>query len=120
MDWGAHLAAVGLLMLVYAGFMAMLGVLLGSLARSEGQAIAIGVISTNVLAALGGCWIPIEVMPEWTQKLQLFLPTGWAMDGLHKLVSFAAPASSVTPHVVGMALGTLVLMFVAARAFRFD
>lgn len=120
MNWGPNLPSVLLLMFVYAAFMATLGILLGSLARSEGQAVAVGVIATNVLAALGGCWWPIENAPGWMQDLQLFLPTGWAMDGLHKLVSFAAPASSVAPHLVGMTLGTVVLMLVASRIFRFE
>jgi ABC-type Na+ efflux pump permease subunit len=120
MDWGPDLGMVIAIMLVYGALMAALGVILGSLARTEGQAVAIGVISANVLAALGGCWWPIEVTPQWMQKLQLFLPTGWAMDALHKLVSFAAGPASVMPHLVGMLVGTLVLMGLATRVFRFD
>jgi ABC-type Na+ efflux pump permease subunit len=120
MDWGPDWGMVILLMIVYTGMMATLGILLGSLARSEGQATAIGVVATNILAALGGCWWPIEVAPQWMQKLQLFLPTGWAMDALHKLVSFAAGPASVLPHIVGMLGVTLVLLTAASRVFRFE
>jgi ABC-type multidrug transport system permease subunit len=69
---------------------------------------------------LGGCWWPIEITPQWMQKLQLFLPTGWAMDALHKLISFASGPSSVLPHVVGMSLVTLVLLGLSAKVFRFQ
>jgi ABC-type Na+ efflux pump permease subunit len=120
MNWGPNLPSVLLLMFVYAAFMATLGILLGSLARSEGQAVGIGVVATIVLAALGGCWWPIEIAPAWMQDLQLFIPAGWAMDGLHKLVSFAAPASSVAPHLLGMTIGTVVLMMAASRIFRYE
>jgi ABC-type Na+ efflux pump permease subunit len=120
MTWGAHLPMILLVMLVYGGLMAALGVVLGSLARNEGQAVAIGVISSNVLAALGGCWWPIEITPEWMQKLQLFLPTGWAMDALHKLISFGAGPASVLPHTIGMSAATLVLVVLATRVFRFE
>lgn len=120
MNWGPQLGAVVGVMLVYAALMAVFGMILGSLARSEGQAIGIGVASANVLAALGGCWWPIEITPPWMQKLQLFLPTGWAMDAMHKLVSFGDGPASVAPHVVGMFLGTIVMMGVARRVFRFD
>ena len=120
MHWGPNLVMVFTVMLAYAGLMAGIGLLLGSLARTEGQAAAIGVISSNVLAALGGCWWPIEVTPEWMQKLQLFLPTGWAMDALHKLVSFEASPLSVMPHVVVMTLGAAVVLVVSTRAFRFE
>jgi ABC-type Na+ efflux pump permease subunit len=120
MDWGPNLVAVAAVMFVYGALMAALGVVLGSLARTEGQAIAIGVISANVLAALGGCWWPIEITPEWMQALQLFLPTGWAMDALHKLISFGAGAASAAPHFIGMTIGTIVLVGIASKVFRFE
>ena len=120
MNWGPDLPAVIAVMIVYGAMMAVLGVVLGSVARSPGQAIAIGVISANVLAALGGCWWPIEIAPEWMQTLQLFLPTGWAMDALHKLISFGTGAASVVPHLLGMAAATLVLLGVAVKVFRFE
>ncbi len=120
MNWGPDLVMVCLVMLAYAGLMASLGVLLGSLVHTEGQGVAIGVISANVLAALGGCWWPIEITPAWMQALQLFLPTGWAMNALHKLISFNAGPASVVPHVVGMLVAGGVLMGLSARAFRFE
>jgi ABC-type multidrug transport system permease subunit len=100
--------------------MASVGLLLGSLARTEAQAAAIGVIASNALAALGGCWWPIEVTPGWMQKLQLFLPTGWAMDALHKLVSFEASPVTVIPHIVAMAVGAALVLVMATRVFRFE
>lgn len=120
MQWGSNLAAVIAVMLAYGGLMASLGLLLGSLARNEGQAAAIGVISANVLAALGGCWWPIEVTPAWMQQVQLFLPTGWAMDALHKLVSFGASPAAVLPHLVAMTAGAIAMLVVSRRVFRFE
>ncbi len=120
MNWGPDLAAVIAVMLVYGAMMAALGVVLGSVARTEGQAVAIGVIAANVLAALGGCWWPIEITPSWMQNLQLFLPTGWAMNALHKLISFAAGPASVAPHVVGMGVATALLVALSVKVFRFE
>jgi ABC-2 type transport system permease protein len=120
MNWGGDLPSVLLLMFFYGAMMAAFGMLLGSLARTEAQATAIGVIAANSLAALGGCWWPIEIAPDWMQKLQLFLPTGWAMDGLHKLVSFGAGPASVLPHILGMAATTLLLVLAATRRFRYE
>jgi ABC-type multidrug transport system permease subunit len=107
-------------MLVYGALMASVGILLGNVARTEGQAIAAGVMASNVLAALGGCWWPIEVTPGWMQKLQLFLPTGWAMDAMHKLISFGQGPGSVVPHVAGMVAGSVILMAAATRSFRYE
>lgn len=61
---------------------------------TQKQAVGLGVLTANVLAALGGCWWLIEITPEWMQLLQKFLPTGWVMDAIHRLVSFEAGAAS--------------------------
>ena len=120
MNWGPNFWMVVVLLLAYAALTTTLGILLGSLARSEGQAVGIGVVATNVLAALGGCWWPIEITPRWMQKLQLFLPTGWAMHGMHELVSFGSSPAAVLPHLFGMLAATVVLFLLAARLFRFE
>lgn len=118
--WGDGLPMLGCVLLAYAGLLASLSILVGTFAKTEGQAIGLSVLATNVFAALGGCWWPIEVTPRFMQKLALFLPTGWTMDAMHKLVSFGAPASAALPHVLGMALCALVLGALAARFFRFQ
>jgi ABC-2 type transport system permease protein len=120
MDWGPNLPMVIVVMAAYGGLMASVGLLLGSLARTEGQAAAIGVIAANVLAALGGCWWPIEITPSWMQKLQLVLPTGWAMDALHKLVSFETSPAAVLPHVLVMAVCGFAVLLLSTRVFRFE
>ncbi|MFQ5653692.1 MAG: ABC transporter permease [Planctomycetota bacterium] len=119
MDWGPALPMVLLLLLAWAAFNASLGILLGTLARTEGQAIGIGVVSTMALAALGGCWWPIEVTPLWMQKLALLLPTGWTMDAMHRLVSFRDDPGSALPHLMALAAAALITGGVATRKFRF-
>jgi ABC-type multidrug transport system permease subunit len=119
-DWGPHLPVLFLVLFMYGGLGAALGMLLGNLARTEGQAVGIGVLVTNIIAPLGGCWWPIEVTPEFMQRLALVFPTGWAMDALHKLVSFGEPPASVIPHLVVMGAATLAVGALSARTFRFQ
>jgi ABC-type multidrug transport system permease subunit len=119
-DWGPHLAAVIPLLTVYAACAAMLGMLLGNMARTEGQVIGFAVIATNVVAAVGGCWWPIEITPAWMQKLALAVPTGWAMDALHKLVSFGDTPVSVLPHFLALLATTVASGLLVARSFRFQ
>ena len=119
-DWGgSNLPMVVLVMLAYASLLSSIAMLLGNYAKTEAQAVGFGVLSGNVLAALGGCWWPIEITPEYMQKFALFLPTGWAMDAMHKLVSFGDEPTSVLPHVIGMFFLALLLGQVCARKFRF-
>lgn len=119
MDWGAALPMVCVVLAAWASLCASLGIVLGSLGRTEGQVIGLSILCSLVLAALGGCWWPIEITPQWMQSLQMFLPTGWAMDAMHKLISFRLEASSVVPHVAGMLATATGLGWIGTRVFRF-
>ncbi len=119
-DWGPHLGAVILLLMIYAGLIAWFAILLGTLARTEGQAVGLGILTTNVLAPLGGCWWPIEVTPDWMQQLANFLPTGWAMDAMHKIVIFGNGPSTIVPHLVTMVAVSLITAWISAKQFRFQ
>jgi ABC-2 family transporter protein len=118
--WGDHLGAVILVLASYAAMIAVFGMLLGNFARIEGQVIGLGVITSNVLAALGGCWWPIEITPPWAQKLALAFPTGWAMDALHKLMSFGDAPAAVVPHIAAFLGVALVAGYLLTRTFRFE
>ena len=117
--WGPDLPMLLLVLLLYGGLCAALGLLLGNLARTRRQAVGIGVLTSNVLAALGGCWWPIEVTSPTMQKVALFLPTGWTMDALHKLVHFGAGPSSVLVHAAGLAAATVIVLWAGTRTFRY-
>jgi len=119
-DWGPELPMLLLTLGAYMALIASLGILVGNLARTEGQAIAVGVLSANVLAALGGCWWPIEITPDYMQTLALFLPTGWMMDAMHRLVIFGHEWRAALPHLLGMSLGAWLLGIVSAKRFRFE
>lgn len=120
MDWGASVGMVAVVLAAWAAFNASLALVLGSLARGQAQAAGIGVLGTMVLAALGGCWWPIEITPGWMQSLALTLPTGWTMDAMHRLVHFGDPGKVVLPHVAGLTIGALGLGWIGARVFRYQ
>jgi ABC-type multidrug transport system permease subunit len=120
MKWGPDLPMVLLVLMGWGSLCTSLALLLGSLAETEGQAIGIGVLSSNVLAALGGCWWPIEVSPAWMQTLARFLPTGWAMGALHQLISFRSGAASALPHTLVLFAAALLVGWQAARRYRFQ
>lgn len=117
--WGNHIVSIVLVLMLWAAFNAALAVLLGSFAKSEGQVSLIATVSSLLLAALGGCWWPIEITPEWMQKLASFLPTGWIMDILHKLMYFGAHLSDITIQVAAMVILTFLALNLAFNKFRF-
>ena len=120
MTWGPNWPMVMLVLLAWAAVCASLGMGLGTLARTDGQAIGLGVLASNVLAALGGCWWPVEITPPWMQTVAHALPTGWAMNALHQLISFQAGPTTVWPNLAALLALALVAGFLGARRFRFE
>ena len=120
MDWGPDLVMIAIVLACWAAFCASAGLLLGSIAKTEGQALGLGVLAANVLAALGGCWWPIEVTPAWMQGLSKLIPTGWTMDALHKLISFQAGIVSAIPNVVILLVASLAISALAVNRFRYE
>ena len=120
MDWGPDIGMIAVVLVAWGSFCASAGLWLGTIAKTEGQAAGLGVLAANALAALGGCWWPIEVTPAWMQAIQNFLPTGWTMDALHKLISFQAGAAAAIPQVVTLAVATLVVGYLAVRRFEYQ
>jgi hypothetical protein len=119
-NWGPNLAMVAPILLAYGALAAALAMLLGNMGRTEGQVLGLGVILSNVLAGLGGCWWPIEVTPPWAQKLAVFLPTGLTMNALHKLVNFGASPATVVPHLCALMLAAGLALYALSRTFRFQ
>ena len=120
MVWGPDFIMVLVVLAVWAGFCASAGLLLGSLASTEGQASGLGVFAANGLAALGGCWWPIEVTPQWMQMVQKLTPTGWTMDAMHKLISFQSGAASVIPQLLLLLVATALIVMLAAKRFQYQ
>lgn len=99
----------GLILLTasFAVAVACMSIFLGATLTTVEQASTVGWIGSMVLAGLGGCWWPSEVMPEWLQKAAHVFPTAWAMDGFHALISFGRGVEAVV-------LPSLVLLGFAA------
>ena len=120
MNWGPQFVGVLFVLVAWAAFCASLGLLLGNLAQSEAQVIGLGILVSLVLAALGGCWWPIEIAPAWVQDLQKALPSGWTMDAMHRLISFRHGTVTVLPHILALAIGAGVVGWIVKCRFRYE
>ena len=115
---GANLPAVTLTLLVFAWVAGSLGVLVGSLVAEHDRVAGICVLASLLMAALGGCWWPLEIGPPVMKTIALCLPTGWALQALHQLISFGSGFDAVLkPIGVLLAFGAAANLL-AARFFR--
>ena len=119
-SWGRSVLGLALMLGSYAVAVAALATLLGAVLQTSEQASAVGWIASMVLAALGGCWWPAEVMPGWIRTLALLLPTTWAMNGFHALISFGRGVDGVWIPALVLLLFGVLFAALGARWLRFE
>jgi ABC-2 type transport system permease protein len=115
---GANLPAVALTLVVFAWVAASLGVLVGSLTAAEDRVAGICVLASLLMAALGGCWWPLEIGPPAMKVVALCTPDGWALQALHQLISFGSGFSAIIVPLSVLLLFGAAANFLAARYFR--
>jgi ABC-2 type transport system permease protein len=62
------------------------GMAIGKLASSHQQASIFASISTVIMAAIGGIWIPVFAMPKPMQLLSAVSPLNWGLEGFYDLL----------------------------------
>ncbi len=119
-DFGSSPAGLLILLAAYAFCAAALATLCGAVFKTPEQASAVGWLSSMVMAALGGCWWPSEVVPRWLWSASHVFPTAWAMDAFHALISFGRGAEAVLlPALVLLAFG-VIFAAIGARRLRLE
>ncbi len=114
-QWSFWMQAGWLLLVIVCTSLAAMGLalLVASLARTEIQVALYGAVPVLVLALIGGCVLPREMMPPETEKLSLFTPHGWALDAYRELLTVASPNLAIVLESCGVlalfGIGFLVL-----------
>ncbi|HHQ49234.1 MAG TPA: ABC transporter permease [Acidobacteria bacterium] len=111
---GAVLAVLALAVAATSG----VGIILGATLKSAKQAAAVGIFATLALAALGGCWWPLEIVPRPMRVLALALPSGQTMRALIRLMVWNDPPSALLGYAAYMLIFALVAGALATTILR--
>ena len=117
---GDHPVQMWLVLLLFAAVVAPLGVAIGGWIQDPDRAASIGVILTMVMAALGGCWWPLEVVSKPLKTVALVFPTGWAMRTLHGVISFGQNLGELRSNLLVLVAFGAVFGVLASRLLRVD
>jgi ABC-2 type transport system permease protein len=116
-DLGLAPAAVIILSVLVILMSSAFTIMLATLVKTERAADSIGVLTSLILAPLGGCWWPLFITPKWMQFIAKFTPHGWAVTGFNKLMLFGADFGSVVPEM--LVLIGFAVVFGAIGVWRF-
>jgi ABC-2 type transport system permease protein len=117
-DLGLSPAGVLLLSLLMVIMSAAFSLMLATLARTQRSAGSLAVITSLVLAPLGGCWWPFFLYPAWLQTIGRVTPHAWATTGFNKLMVFGADFGAAVPEMLALLGFAVVFGLIAAWRFR--
>jgi len=115
---GPSLLGLFLVALFFCGTIAGMSILLGSFIRKEEILVVFNILFANIMASLGGCWWPIELVPKGVRSISYVFPTGWAMDAFHKLLYFGQDLEAIGLNILILFLFTLVFLVLAVKFFK--
>jgi ABC-type multidrug transport system permease subunit len=96
---------------------AALGLVVASIATAHDSVMPLGVTISMAMAAIGGCWWPLDFEPGWMRELARWMPTTWTMQAFNDLMIRNQPVSAtLQPLAVTIGLG---LIFLAVGLARF-
>jgi ABC-2 type transport system permease protein len=107
--WSLFTQVAWLSLVVFCTSLAAIGLalLVAAVARTELQVALYGAIPVLVLALIGGCILPREMMPETTRSLTLITPHGWALNAYSELL-VTGPDANPNLGIILRSCGVLV------------
>jgi len=93
-----------------------LSTLISSLAKSERGVGAIGPLTVQVQALVGGAFFPITILPAWLQWMRYLSVVGWAIEGWRRVQIEGAGVSGVLGPIA--ALLAFAIVFYAFGVWR--
>jgi linearmycin/streptolysin S transport system permease protein len=116
-NWGQP-AGVAAVVILFALVGAGAGIFLGTLFRTEQQAIGVSLLLGLGLGALGGCMIPLEVFSPAMKHVAHITPQAWANDAFAKLVGHGASITGILPQLGVLAAFAVALLALATWRLR--
>ncbi len=98
------------------------GYFVGAMFKTSNQAMPFGAISVVILSAIGGVWVPADILSPMMQQLSFISPLRWGLDAINTIMLRNGSITDVLLHMtVLLALGTLLwLISIYKNARRYS
>lgn len=85
---------------------------IASIAQAHDSVMPLGTVTSMSMAAIGGCWWPLDFEPAWLRSAAKWMPTTWTMEAFNNLMIHKLPLASVLwPFAATVGLGAIFLVF---------
>ncbi|MGO3181420.1 MAG: ABC transporter permease [Aequorivita sp.] len=102
------------LVALFSGLAAVgMGLLLGTIAKTQEQAAPFGSTLVVILAALGGVWVPVFVMPKFMQLVAKVSPMNWGLEAFYDVFLRNVRFAEILPGILLLLLFFLTTVIIA-------
>jgi ABC-2 type transport system permease protein len=106
-----------LVMVSLAAWIAALGLFIGTIAKTDEQAVMWSLLAMFILTALAGAWFPLDITGQAFNTIGHLTPGAWAMDGFQNIVMRGLGLASVV--VPASVLWGFAALFFGLAVWRF-
>jgi ABC-type multidrug transport system permease subunit len=118
-NWGNFWAVLALVTLGTVTF-AALGLTVASVTNTMQETQIINNLIWTAFLFLTGATVPLPKLPLWVQKVALFLPPTYLVEGLQRALTSKATLWDVRAELLALAGGTIFSFWVSRQLFRWE
>ncbi len=96
------------------------GIAVGTIAKTHQQAAVFASISVVILAAIGGIWVPVFVMPPFLREISIVSPLNWGLNGFYDILVRNAALVDVYKNGIWLLLFSFGCLFIASYYHKFS
>jgi ABC-2 type transport system permease protein len=118
LDIGTHPAALVGLTIALSLAAVSYGLLVGTIFDTPQQSAVFGGISILIMSALGGIWVPLNIMPHFMQTISSFSPLNWALLGYYELFIKGGDWHAIQYQVFKLSLFFVGALLISYRVYK--
>jgi ABC-2 type transport system permease protein len=90
-----------------------IGILLGTLSTTQEQSAPLGATLVVLLAAIGGVWIPVFMMPKFMQLFAVISPMNWGLNCFYDVIIRSGNIMDVLPEISLLGLFFISMLMIS-------
>ncbi|MFH5823649.1 ABC transporter permease [Georgenia sp. AZ-5] len=115
--WG-NIALAVVILALFAAVSAASAMVIGSVMDNDGAASGVGVGAGLILAALGGCMMPLEIFPDTLRTVAHVTPHAWAYEAFAEIQRHDGSFAEILPQLGVLAAMGAALLVLGAWLLR--
>lgn len=95
------------------------GMFTGTICTTYQQSAIGGSLTILILAALGGIWVPLHIMPEYMQAVSKISPLNWGIEAFYLMFLRDQGFPEIWPYVLSLLAFFVICMLATIAVIRF-